>query len=832
MNCLIQLASLTGDCMPVSDQQKCIKYVSMYLSNLLELFQQGPSPTETNHFCMIINRLFLYRPLVSIMKQEAELRNRFFGFLKDYTIHLTGQAMQKAIGQAEHDDHASLVLLYDALVVLLRGRWRTSFENQEEADLIDNELIKWPTLMIINAFMVNVLASPQGNRPNSLDEDEGDETEDRILFNDLFTPLSSMICYSIPEYLEMMTINLRKSLNEFTQMATGASDSSRLPSWQEDQHWLMLILANSVVGEEVDGACHVAGDVYDNTHHLFQEGRSFCPQKKMQFLQICMENPTSDRAQFSQEIDPFIQLLGELLAWSAIEHEISTNPVSREMTSPELARSTFFALKRFLNAASSVTEYEKWNCYQGLPENGLPLIPDDEEFSKILVRFVVNKVLSVLLNYGGEERLCQDAIDCLLGLVESRAAAIATSPELFEYLKSLDISKLPNRANLMKALVLIGAAANDLDLQENMFKMILVPLSDQFMAACQLESSTAIDSQIVDYLQCFDGVAMGSQSHSAAVLFNFLYNIICQCVPLMRTRSHNEIVVSSILQLLFDVTTKVSIYIDNEEESNRLYATLLQIIDCYRADQMKRFSGMQIDDEDKASDLVLFIEILSNILSKDFLALGDANCSTGAKVVIASLEMLLTIMNEKMLQMPEVAIKFFRLILYLVEYSPEALTEVSDVLMSSLCECMKLGMTGQFGLEITSTSLESLTEIVFHFGGEKNKPRCTVNLAQQFRAMLPTVFETCLENTCETSIYSEACAALYSIIAFEKGFFDEYVGDLLSKKSNEAAKQVLQEAFTDLMKEPPIPGFRRGRIQFRAKMEVFLNKIQGLLSYC
>ncbi|PIC37441.1 hypothetical protein B9Z55_016071 [Caenorhabditis nigoni] len=299
----------------------------------------------------------------------------------------------------------------------------------------------------------------------------------------------------------------------------------------------------------------------------------------------------------------------------------------------------------------------------------------------------------------------------------------------------------------------------------------------------------------------------------------------------MRSRSQNETVVSNILQLILDVTTKVSIYIDNEDESNALYSSLLQIVDSYRNDQIKRFTHFNTDDEDKAADLALFIDILSNVLSKDFLTLGEENCSTGAKVVIHSLEMLLTIMNDRVLQMPEVALKFFRLILYLVEFSPESLAEMSDQLMASLCQCIKLGMTGQFGMEITSTSLESLTEVVLHFGVEQNKGRCTQNLAMLFKEMLPTVFETCLSNTCENSIYAESCSALYAIIAFERSFFDEYVNGLLSNRSNEKGRAVLESAFTELMEVAPEAGNRRGRVQFRNRMEKFLNRIQGLLSY-
>ena len=68
----------------------------------------------------------------------------------------------------------------------------------------------------------------------------------------------------------------------------------------------MLILANSIVGEEIDGACHVAGDVFDYTQKLFHSGRKFDCLKKAQYLQLCIEHPTQDRQVYAQEVDPFV----------------------------------------------------------------------------------------------------------------------------------------------------------------------------------------------------------------------------------------------------------------------------------------------------------------------------------------------------------------------------------------------------------------------------------------------------------------------------------------------------------------------------------------------
>ncbi|VDK58743.1 unnamed protein product, partial [Cylicostephanus goldi] len=216
-----------------------------------------------------------------------------------------------------------------------------------------------------------------------------------------------------------------------------------------------------------------------------------------------------------------------------------------------------------------------------------------------------------------------DAVNLLIGMTEAYATSLASAPELFDHLAQLDIAALPSRTLLMKALVLIGAATNDQSLQENMSARILDPLGQRFAAACQQPPSSEVDSQLVDLIQCMDGVARASQPHSAAILFKFLSPVLESCVPLMKSRSYSQPIVAAILVLIQNITTKVSIYVDDKEDSATLYRTIVMIVDVYRSEQASRFVGMTENDEDKGSDLVLFLDILSNVLSKDILEGGE-----------------------------------------------------------------------------------------------------------------------------------------------------------------------------------------------------------------
>ncbi|KAJ1369355.1 hypothetical protein KIN20_030792 [Parelaphostrongylus tenuis] len=359
----------------------------------MDLFAEGPLPHEVNHFCTIVNRLFQYRPIQTIMRIGPDLRNRFLTYLSQYTQHLTKQAMCKAIGAGEHDDHHSVSLLYDSWTLLLRGRWRLEL-SQEEETVIDNELINGPNLQIVKNFVECVLAPPLGCRPPVCNEDN--EEDDRTLFNDLLTPLGTMTCYSVRDFMDMMIHLIRERVAEFRKMASGTTDLTHLPSWQEDMHWILLIISNSVVSEDIDGTCRTEPEVFENSVALVTDrGQVFSFEDTDTFLTRCVEDPGADRSQADSLVDPYLRLIGEVLAWSALEHQLVSESAAN-FVSPELTRSSLLCMKRMLSAASCFVEYADADPLV------LPVLPQTGTFAPLIVRFVVHKVFTILNKFGGK----------------------------------------------------------------------------------------------------------------------------------------------------------------------------------------------------------------------------------------------------------------------------------------------------------------------------------------------------------------------------------------------------------------------------------------------
>ncbi|KAJ1370659.1 hypothetical protein KIN20_032441 [Parelaphostrongylus tenuis] len=110
-----------------------------------------------------------------------------------------------------------------------------------------------------------------------------------------------------------------------------------------------------------------------------------------------------------------------------------------------------------------------------------PSFHKPERLLRLSLDLLYIKVFTILNKFGGEEKLCLDAVNLLIGMIDAYATSLASAPELFDHLAQLDIAALPSRTLLMKALVLIGAATHDQQLQENMSARILDPLGQRFL---------------------------------------------------------------------------------------------------------------------------------------------------------------------------------------------------------------------------------------------------------------------------------------------------------------------------------------------------------------
>ncbi|KHN78214.1 Exportin-4 [Toxocara canis] len=515
------------------------------------------------------------------------------------------------------------------------------------------------------------------------------------------------------------------------------------------------------------------------------------------------------------------RVTGTILAWCSLEHSMLVEG-GVAMVSPELMRTSFWVATRLLAALSVPVDNSDEQNYL------MPTLDVNNEFSTFLIQFVFHKTFAVLSKLHGETSLCKDAADLLLALVDSRASEMAANELLYVSLSSVQLDRLPVRRPLIHTLVLIGAAAENERLQQRMYLSILQPLSEQFLELCADEESR--ETHIADLLDCFAGVAQAAQQHSAQVLFKFISPILARCVTLFSIRKDSQVLTNAVLDLFSVVTRKLTIYVDSEEDSRFLHQVLLELVEAYRREQLSKYREMDVDQEDKATDLLLFLDILANIMSKDttLLLVGneDVSAASGSRTAFTGLEMLLPLMDEHLLKVPTLCVKFYNLLLYFAEMAPEYVGVMPEAMFLSIMECLRHGLQCHFGQEVALISVETLNEMAKYFSQEQQpKP----SIIMQLSSLIEEVFTMCLEFSCQVDMFNEATLTLYALICCNRAAFEALAMNLLAKEQNAAGRSQLAEAFSGLLPEGVMNTTRKEAREFRDRFEKFLNRTQGLL---
>ena len=78
------------------------------------------------------------------------------------------------------------------------------------------------------------------------------------------------------------------------------------------------------------------------------------------------------------------------------------------------------------------------------------------------------------------------------------------------------------------------------------------------------------------------------------------------------------LVVNAVLELYNAVTKQMILALEEKADSMKLYELVLELLKVYAAIQRGKYMTKELEEE-KASDFVLVMELLSNILSKDVL---------------------------------------------------------------------------------------------------------------------------------------------------------------------------------------------------------------------
>ncbi|VIO92909.1 Uncharacterized protein BM_BM7015 [Brugia malayi] len=827
LNCLIQLSSLIGpvltDSEPVISQKLSTtstssfinahdRFVSNFIAGFVDIFGSGPLEGEILGLCLIVYKLLTYHRILSFPRAEMSFVT-FVNIIVQCTEHLTSIAMQKALKEDDHLYLESLQSLYDGWWVMLRN-----------SDIIRNAS-RYPvnfdesTLTIISAFMRTVLSEPYGCRVKvPIQECDDEVDDDREIFKELLVSIGRFSAFYSPQLLPRMFTLLFDKLKLFLSFIEVGVNDETLNTWRDDMHWSLLLTGFILTVSDDDGSSHLQSDVLE--HFENKSYGEVVEIYSVPYIKACIDSPNTitDRA----GVDPLTKIIGVVLAWCSIEHKLLMDR-GAEAISPELARSSLWCMRRLI-------------CSLGFhvmnPEDSEQLASIIKKNLQAMVDFALQKSFGILNNLSGEHKLCLDAVEVFVGLVCAGCNEAAKSPFLFPCLSTIQIERLPARHSFIKVLVQIGSMANDENVKKMLSEMVLQPLRERFMLLSK--ERTSLETDLVDLLDCFGGLAEAAQNHNTHFLFEYLSPILTSSISLLLSYKESQLLTNAVLDLFNNVTKRMGVYSENHSDMVFLCETLLELIRVYRDGQFTRYKVIDVDVEEKASDLIILLDILANVLSKDDLSIIPLSSSDttefatmGSRVALIALEMLLPIMEDDLLKLPSLCRKFYRFILYFTEMAPQTLESLPEALFVSIIECLRHGLRSDFGQEISLISAETVTEVVSYFTRLTPKNETAIS---HLAVLLEPTFGLCLSCSWQVDLQNASATALFALICCNQIAFEEYVKQLLSRDENRPYQATLQSAFQALL--PANLEFhlgRREKREFRDRLEQFLNQAQGLL---
>jgi len=429
-----------------------------------------------------------------------------------------------------------------------------------------------------------------------------------------------------------------------------------------------------------------------------------------------------------------------------------------------------------------------------------------------------------------KKKVCAEAINLIISFNEQYPEIIVQNERFYQLISHLKLENLTSRRPLIKSLVLIGSSVSSGEIQQKIYLTILEPLMTKFVQLFEREVTS--DSSLADYYECLSGVADAGQSEAALIIFRFLQPAVKCCAPLMNKRPHSQLLINSILEFIRTVTDVLFFYVESSEECSNFHLDLLGIIDAYRNTQLHKYRSTEFlsgdVEEQQTRDLIYLIEILCHSISKTYMPHYERTGENSAKVALTGLEMILPLMSEGMLKIPDLCSSFFRLLLFVSDLSPEILVQVSKQTLLDFLRCVNLALMNEFGVERLKSALEIVNNIASQFCVPSEKLGTTF-IPGILADLLDVIFETALQNSCEMDVFDEASSALYSIICLSKEKFCTYIDRLLNLPTNSVNREHLQISFNKLIASSTFEVTRTEKRSFHKRFQEFLSETSGAL---
>ncbi|XP_054273696.1 exportin-4-like [Macrosteles quadrilineatus] len=837
LSCLVQLASLNGPVMSSKEVQ--MNYICNYLQAFIRFVSNVQLlDREALGISNIVRKVLLFYPPSILITLPSDILQAFLQTLTRLTcLFAEGAAQEESICV---DD----CFFLEAFDNMLKA-WTTVLG---DAQIFPEDFCKQSCVQIFNTYLQSHLSPPDGTRGTGrdVDSEEIDETEedDQVKFRDQLQSIG-VLGRQIPGHalpllaklLEDRTSRLHSQLQRIHMQALNISESAIIDCLFEDIHWLLLITGHVICMESEGETALIPSEIM---HYSIQQSTN--NSVNIDTTLALLGSPSQSISEIpgaEQSADHVVRLVAAVLRYCEVEMKVVEAKLAH-LLSPQVSSTVLWFLRQW--ALSYLLPTETYYS-----EISLPLVTafgQGTNGAMWTTNYLLKKVESNLTSFSWEPNLVKESVQLLTSLVELRdKGAVVLKCEGFWQIVNLqsrlERGSLPQaaRRGLMKAFVLAGAALDEAQKREEYWLQILKPLQERFKnIVCQENFNQTYQddktrNEVIDIFESFIGVVQGSQVSTVQSLFVFLSPMLYECASVLSVYRNYQQIVELLLQLFCECARSMLCYL-TRAESRQMYECCLSTIQAYARCNLGKHSQDAAAEEESFSDIQLLMELLTNLLSKDFIDLsppedglsssGDNPNLTAGNVCLYGLNTIMPLMTMDLLKFPSLCLQYFKMITFVCEMYPEKVCSQSEGLLASVLLTVQMGLL-TLGPEVTNMCCDFIQSLGthLHLQGQRGSPAY-----QALRPFLKMLMDLILSHQINSD---QAGPALFILICCYQEDYQEIVQNLINSQTDSETAQRLAAAFTELTTNVTLNTERPQKMRFRDNFDKFIVNVHGFL---
>jgi hypothetical protein len=307
-------------------------------------------------------------------------------------------------------------------------------------------------------------------------------------------------------------------------------------------------------------------------------------------------------------------------------------------------------------------------------------------------------------------------------------------------------------------------------------------------------------------------------------------------------------VVYSLLRF-FCLLVEAQISYLSPEDALLVYTSCHELICAYSRHNLGKTDAFADAEEDSFSDLLALLQLLSHLVSKEFIDFSDVTSEAKvvehatvfvSDVVFVGLSQVIPLMTESLLQYPTLSKQYFTLVTYMIDVYADKLAALDARLLGMLLHSLLFGIR-HVQVDVARYSFQAIGELAgFHMKaqqrGERGLQHHVDANPELFVHFIRVILRMALFDDFNPVILDACASALYPLILIERARYFAIADELRNEQTDPVVQERLLRAFQALTSFLKLEDLAMGtvttrkyRLKFKSHLFKFVADVRGFI---